>query len=239
VIAISRTPNETRFQKTLGLNDYYWGAEDSELPLGHIQMLGKADPEILRAGAPRFTPGPALEYIARHSIDFWLTTEDLPDPDNRVTVDPNGAIHLAKTHRNAEPHRRLLAKLKDLLEPLGCHRGGIPRWSVLSQQIPLAGIAHNCGTVRFGTDPKSSALDVNCKAHDLDNLYVVDASFFPSSSAVNPGLTTIANALRVADHLLERLGVPTAAGSEANGRFVRADTQTFQPHATERQGAER
>jgi choline dehydrogenase-like flavoprotein len=237
VIAISRTPNDTRFQKTLGLNDYYWGAEDSELPLGHIQMLGKSDREILRTGAPRFTPGPALDYIARHSIDFWLTTEDLPDPDNRVTVDRNGAIHLAKTYRNAEPHRRLLAKLKDLLEPLGCHRGAIPRWSVLSQQIPLAGIAHNCGTVRFGTDPQRSALDVDCKAHDLDNLYVVDASFFPSSSAVNPGLTTIANALRVGDHLLERLGARTAASSQTNG-FVRADTQTFQPHATELQGAE-
>src|SRR5205807_3163647 len=93
VIAISRTADETRFQKTLGLNDYYWGAEDSELPLGHIQMLGKSDREILRTGAPRFTPAPALDYIARHSIDFWLTTEDLPDHDHRVTVDRNGAIH--------------------------------------------------------------------------------------------------------------------------------------------------
>ena len=88
---------------------------------------------------------------------------------------------------------------------------------MLSQQIPLAGIAHNCGTVRFGADPKRSALDLNCKAHDLDNLYVVDASFFPSSSAVNPGLTTIANALRVGDHLSERLGVPRVASSQVNG----------------------
>jgi choline dehydrogenase-like flavoprotein len=82
---------------------------------------------------------------------------------------------------------------------------------VLSQQVPLAGIAHNCGTVRFGTDPKRSALDLNCKAHDVDNLYVVDTSFFPSSSAVNPGLTAMANALRVGDHLLERLGAPRSA----------------------------
>src|SRR3954451_3263120 len=191
VIAISQTPNETKFQKTLGVNDYYWGASDSELPLGHIQMLGKSDREILRTGAPRLAPGPALDYLARHAIDFWLTTEDLPDPRNRVTVDGRGNIHLAKTDHNTEPHRRLLSKLKDLLGPIGCHRTSIPRWSVLSQQIPLAGIAHNCGTVRFGTDPKRSALDVNCKAHDLDNLYVVDASFFPSSSAVNPGLTAM------------------------------------------------
>lgn len=114
-----------------------------------------------------------------------------------------------------------MSKLKDVLGPLGCHRTSIPRWSVLSEQIPLAGIAHNCGTVRFGTDPRRSALDVNCKVHDLDNLYVVVASFFPSSSAVNPGLTTIASALRVGDHLLDRLGALPAASGETNGRFVR------------------
>jgi choline dehydrogenase-like flavoprotein len=206
VIAISRTPNATKFQKTLGLNDFYWGAADADFPLGHIQMLGKSDRDIVRSGAPRFAPGLAFDYIARHALDFWLTTEDIPHPDNRVTIDRRGNIHLAKTYHNTEPHRRLLAKLKSLLGPLGCHQMTIPRWSVLSQQIPLAGIAHNCGTVRFGNDPRGSALDVNCKAHDVDNLYVVDTSFFPSSSAVNPSLTAIANALRIGDHLLERLG---------------------------------
>jgi choline dehydrogenase-like flavoprotein len=179
VIAISKTPNQTRFQKTLALNDYYWGAEDSELPLGHIQMLGKSDRNILRSAAPRFAPGPALDYIARHALDFWLTSEDLPHPQNRVILDRQGNIHLAKTYRNTEAHRRLLAKLKSLLGPLGCHRTSIPRWSVLSQQVPLAGIAHNCGTVRFGTDSKRSALDLNCKAHDVDNLYVVDTASSP------------------------------------------------------------
>jgi choline dehydrogenase-like flavoprotein len=222
VVAISNAPNETKFQKTLGLNDYYWGAEDSDLPLGHISMLGKSNREVLRTAAPRLAPGPALDYVARHAIDFWLTTEDLPDPSNRVTVGRQGNIHLAKSYRNTEPHERLLAKLKDLLGPLGCDRTLLPRWSVLSQQVPLAGIAHNCGTVRFGTDPKRSALDVNCKAHDVDNLYVVDTSFFPSSSAVNPALTAMANALRVGDHLLERLAAPTT-----------------QSHATELQEARR
>jgi choline dehydrogenase-like flavoprotein len=217
VIAISKAPNPTKFQKTLALNDYYWGAEDSDLPLGHIQMLGKSDRTILRGGAPRLTPGLALDYIARHAIDFWLTTEDIPHPDNRVTVGRNGNIHLAKMYHNTEPHRRLLAKLKDLLGPMGCHQMNIPRWSVLGQQIPLAGIAHNCGTIRFGTDAKRSALDVNCKAHDLDNLYVVDTSFFPSSSAVNPGLTAMANALRVGDHLLERLAAPSARNGAMTG----------------------
>jgi choline dehydrogenase-like flavoprotein len=144
--------------------------------------------------------------MARHSLDFWLTTEDLPHADNRVTVDRQGAIHLSKTYYNQEAHRRLLTKLKGLLGPMGCHEMSIPRWSVLDQQIPIAGIAHNCGTARFGDDPTTSVLDVNCKAHDLDNLYVVDTSFFPSSSAVNPALTAMANALRVGDHLIERLG---------------------------------
>jgi choline dehydrogenase-like flavoprotein len=205
VIAISQSPNETKFQKTLGVNDFYLGADDVDYPLGHIQTLGKTDRSILRAGAPWFAPGMALDYLAKHAIDFWLTTEDIPHPDNRVTVGRDGSIHLAKVYYNQEPHRRLLGKLKDLLGPMGCHTTAIPRWSVLGQQIPIAGIAHNCGTVRFGADPATSALDVDCKAHDLDNLYVVDTSFFPSSSAVNPALTAMANALRVGDHLLERL----------------------------------
>jgi choline dehydrogenase-like flavoprotein len=217
VIAISRTPNETKFQKTLGVNDYYWGTDDSTLPLGHIQMLGKSDRNILRAGAPWFAPAVALDYLAKHAIDFWLTSEDLPHPDNRVTVDRRGAIHLAKTYRNDEAHRRLLAKLKGLLGHLGCH-DGIPSRTILDQRIPLAGVAHQCGTARFGEDPRTSVLDVHCRAHDVDNLYVVDTSFFPSSSAVNPALTAMANALRVGDHLLERLGARVgAAALEGNG----------------------
>jgi choline dehydrogenase-like flavoprotein len=222
VIAISQTPNDTKFQKTLGVNDYYWGAPDSELPLGHIQMLGKSDRNILRAGAPWFAPRLALEYVAKHAIDFWLTTEDLPYPDNRITVDRTGTINLSKTFHNEKPHRMLLAKLKGLLGELGCSERSIPRFSVLDQRIPLAGIAHQCGTVRFGDDPSSSVLDPNCKAHEVDNLYVVDTSFFPSSSAVNPALTAMANALRVGDHLLSRLGAsaeaPGAASTGGNNK---------------------
>jgi choline dehydrogenase-like flavoprotein len=216
VIAISQAPNPTKFQKTLGVNDYYWGADDSELPLGHIQMLGKSDRDILRSGAPWFAPGVALDYMAKHAIDFWLTTEDLPHPDNRVTLGRDGSIHLAKTYHNLEPHKRLLRKLHGLLGDLGCSQG-IPSRTILDQRIPLAGVAHQCGTVRFGSDPADSVLDVNCRAHDLDNLYVVDTSFFPSSSAVNPALTAMANALRVGDHLLERLGA-SAAVATTNGR---------------------
>jgi choline dehydrogenase-like flavoprotein len=134
-----------------------------------------------------------------------------------VTVDRAGRIHVAKTYHNLEPHKRLLSKLKELMGPLGCHDTPIPSWSILDQRIPLAGNAHQCGTVRFGVDPATSALDINCRAHDLDNLYVVDTSFFPSSSAVNPALTCMANALRVGDHLLERLGVSGGAAAAADG----------------------
>jgi choline dehydrogenase-like flavoprotein len=218
VVALSKTPNPTKFQKTLGVNDYYWGAPDWDFPLGHIQMLGKSDRNILRAGAPWFAPGLALDYMSKHAIDFWITTEDLPHPGNRITVDRDGAIHLSKTYLNTESHHRLLAKLKGLLSELGCQERSIPRFSVLDQQIPLAGIAHQCGTVRFGDDPAQSVLDVNCKAHELDNLYVVDTGFFPSSSAVNPALTAMANAMRVGDHLLERLGVSTGAATRTNSK---------------------
>jgi choline dehydrogenase-like flavoprotein len=224
VIAISQTPNTTKFQKTLGVNDYYWGADDFEYPLGHIQLLGKTDGQMLRAGAPRGTPSPALEYVARHAIDFWLTTEDLPLPENRVTVDGHGRIRLSYTDRNTEPHRRLVDKLKHLLPHLGCRDRLLPNTFSRDERIPIAGVAHQCGTVRFGTDPASSALDVDCKAHDLDNLYVVDTSFFPSSSAVNPALTAMANALRVGDHLMERLGVSATAAvpQQPTARDVRS-----------------
>jgi choline dehydrogenase-like flavoprotein len=146
-------------------------------------------------------------------IDFWLTSEDLPNPQNRVTLDRDGNIVLSYTPNNQEAHERLIAKLKDLMRQQRkcsvhgheCHQGLFSRNLFVGQQIPLAGVAHQCGTIRFGRDPKTSALDVNCRAHDVDNLYVVDGSFFVSSGAVNPALTIMANALRVGDHLLGRL----------------------------------
>ncbi len=151
--------------------------------------------------------------MATHSLDFWLTSEDLPDPNNRVTLDRDGNIVLSYKPNNEEGHKRLQAKLQSLMQQQtgcpahghDCHVGLFSRNLFIGQRIPLAGVAHQNGTVQFGHDPRESALDVNCKAHDLDNLYVVDASFFPSSSAVNPALTIMANALRVGDHLMERM----------------------------------
>jgi choline dehydrogenase-like flavoprotein len=205
LLAISRDPNPSVFQKTLALNDFYFGADDFDFPLGHISFVGKMDADTLSAGAPKIVPGMTLEIMAKHSLDFWLTSEDLPDPTNRVTLDPDGRIVLAYRPNNEEGHKRLHQKLKGMLKALDCHDHLVPLQLFVGQRIPLAGVAHQNGTIRFGDDPKTSALDRNCKAHELDNLYVVDASFFPSSGAVNPALTIIANALRVGDHLLGRL----------------------------------
>ncbi len=214
LMALSKCPNPTIFQKTLSLNDFYFGSKEWEYPMGHISFVGKLDAITLKAGAPALAPGWTLELMATHSLDFWLTSEDLPDPDNRVTLDKEGNIVLSYKPNNEEGHKRLIEKLKDLMKQQRkcsvhgheCHQGLFSRNLFIGQRIPLAGVAHQNGTIRFGKDPRTSALDANCKAHDVDNLYVVDASFFPSCGAVNPGLTIMANALRVGDHLLERLG---------------------------------
>ena len=225
LMAISKCPNPTVFQKTLGINDFYFGSNDFPYPMGHISFVGKLDAITLRAGAPAIAPNFTLELMAKHSLDFWLTSEDLPDPNNRVTIDRNGKIVLSYTPNNLEAHSRLQAKLKEAMKhhtcPVhghDCHEGLFSRNLYVGQRIPLAGVAHQNGTVRFGHDPKTSALDVNCKAHDLDNLYVVDGSFFPSSAAVNPALTIMANALRVGDHILERMGAMVVRDSAEAGR---------------------
>jgi len=213
LMALSKCPNPTIFQKSLSVNDFYFGAPEWNHPMGHISFVGKLDGDTLKGGAPALAPSWSLDVMAKHSLDFWLTSEDLPDPNNRVTLDGEERIVLNYTPNNQEGHKRLIGKLKELMQQQtkcsvhghDCHEGLFARNLFVGQRIPLAGVAHQVGTVRFGNDPKSSALDINCKAHDLDNLYVVDGSFFVSSGAVNPALTIMANALRVGDHLKERL----------------------------------
>jgi choline dehydrogenase-like flavoprotein len=206
LLALSRCANPTVFQKTLSLNDFYFGEEGFPYPMGHISFVGKMDRHTLASGAPKIAPGWSLELMAKHSLDFWLTAEDLPDPDNRVTLDADGKIILSYTPNNLEGYKRLVGRLKDLLRKVDCHEGLLPMSLFVGDRLPLAAVAHQNGTVRFGHDPESSALDANCRAHEVENLYVVDASFFPSSGAVNPGLTIMANALRVGEHLLGRIG---------------------------------
>ena len=209
VLALSKEPNPTIYQKTLGLNDFYFGMPGFEFPMGNIQMVGKSQAPMFRGEKPIETllaPTWSLEEIAKHAVDFWLSTEDLPRPENRVTVDAAGTITLNYTPSNTVAKNKLYEKLKSMLNQLDMHDHLIPRNLYMKNEIDLGGVAHQAGTCRFGSDPKDSVLDTNCKAHDLDNLYVVDTSFFPSIGAVNPALTAMANALRVGDHLLQRLG---------------------------------
>ena len=213
VLALSKEENPTVFQKTLGLNDFYFsGGEDFEFPLGNIQMVGKSQAPMFRGEKPgetRFAPNWSLETVARHAVDFWLSTEDLPRPGNRVTLARDGNVTIDYTASNEEPKKRLYHRLKEMLDELDMHNGHLlPHHAYLKNEIPVAGCAHQAGTCRFGTDPDSSVLNTDCRAHELDNLYVVDTSFFPSIGAVNPALTAMANALRVGDHLLERIGAP-------------------------------
>jgi choline dehydrogenase-like flavoprotein len=213
LLAISTLPNPTVFQKTLGVNDFYFGDSEFKYPMGHISFVGKLDGVALSAGAPALVPGMTLDIMAKHSLDFWLTSEDLPDPDNRVTIDREGNIVLSYKPNNTAGHERLIKKLEHLLQHSGTRPHIIPRNLFVGNRIPLAGVAHQNGTVRFGRDPKTSALDADCKAHEVDNLYVVDGSFFVSSGAVNPALTIMANAMRVGDHLLERLGARSSVST--------------------------
>ena len=209
VLAVSLEPNPTIFQKTIALNDFYFGMDGFEYPMGNIQMIGKSLGPMYRGEKPIETallPMGLLDNLARHAVDFWLTTEDLPDPENRVTVNQDGDLTLSYTPNKQVARQKLYDKLKSMLGQIGMHPHHlIPRDIYMKTEIPLAGCAHQVGTCRFGADPKTSVLDVNCKAHELDNLYVVDTSFFVSIGAVNPSLTAIANSIRVSEHLLQRL----------------------------------
>jgi choline dehydrogenase-like flavoprotein len=209
VLAVSREPNPTRFQKTLGLNDFYYGIKGFDYPLGNIQMVGKSQAPMFRGEKEiaELAPMWSLEEIARHAVDFWLSTEDLPRADNRVTVDDSGTISLHYTPSNQKSADMLYRTLKSMLGWLDLQADTLAHRNLyMKNEMGLDSVAHQAGTCRFGDDPSTSVLDRNCKAHELDNLYVVDTSFFPSIGAVNPGLTAMANAMRVGDHLLKRLG---------------------------------
>ncbi len=209
VVAIDKERNDTVFQKTLGLNDFYFAGDGREWPLGNIQMVGKSNWAAMKGEEPKLTklvPRLALEEVARHAVDFWLTTEDVPKPDNRVTVDRDGQVHLAYRQTNDAEADGLYGELRKIINHVGLAAHHLLQKNLyMNMSIPIAGVAHQAGTCRFGTDPATSVLDVNCKAHELDNLYVVDTSFFPSIGAVNPALTVMANAIRVGEHLLQRL----------------------------------
>ena len=203
VFALSSQPNHSVLQKTFALSDWYHGGVDWEFPMGLIQPLNRSS-ALQLAEQPPGIDGYAPEYLSTHSLEFWLTSEDLPSADNRVRLDAAGGIVLDYTPNNTEAHARLTQRLAALLAQVEGD-GFDPDKHFRAARMPLSVCSHQCGTLRFGDDPKTSVLDLTCRAHDLDNLYVVDASCFPASAAVNPTLTILANALRVGDILRTRL----------------------------------
>jgi len=214
MVSLTAAPIDTTFPKTLAVNDFYWKDPNGgfDFPMGHIQLLEYMSGKTLEGQVsdwlpPALAPDFIFSSVAERLLSFLVISEDLPMPDNRVTLGPDGRINLAYTHNNLEGHERLVNTLRSALDGFVSHAHPLSQHRLeLDSLLPLYGTAHQVGTTRFGTDPATSVLDVNCKAHELDNLYVVDSSFFVSAAAVNPTLTIVANALRVGDHLKERLG---------------------------------
>jgi len=182
--------NDVTFQKTLSVNDWYHDGGHG-YPLGSMQLIGKVQGLMMKAAAPRGVPGAVLNQVARRSVEWLIMAEDLPSRDSRVTVDGAGRITTARVARGARTHRRLLERAKRLLRSVGYD-------AIFTQQFDISMNSHQCGTVVSGTDPATSVLDPWCRTHDIENLWVIDSGFFPSSAAMNPALTIAAQALRVA-----------------------------------------
>ncbi|MBB3396036.1 GMC family oxidoreductase [Rhizobium sp. BK060] len=193
LMGLSHRVNPTRFQKTLAINDWYFGDDKFGWPMGHMQMLGKLQGGMLTANV-KYLPGFIGNEMARHGMDWIALSEDLPDPNNRVTLDGD-TIKLSVTLNNMEGHLQLVKRMKKALQ-----RSGYP--IVVTKSLVAHATGHQCGTVRMGSDPAASALDQYCRSWDHSNLFVIDASFFPSSAAVNPALTIAAQAIRASEHIL-------------------------------------
>ncbi|MBD2017398.1 GMC family oxidoreductase [Microcoleus sp. FACHB-53] len=212
VVQLTSMANSASFSRTLGLNDFYWGDKDFPYPMGHVQNSGGIFQDVIFAEAPpvlsalsRLMPNFGLRQLATHSIGWWLKTEDLPHPDNRVRY-VGDKLRIDYTANNVEAHDRLVYRWVDVLKSVEQSQPNVfNRTTHPRSDMPTSVVAHQCGTCRFGEDPATSVLDLNCRAHDVHNLYVVDSSFFPSHASVSPGLTVIANALRVGDRLIEQL----------------------------------
>jgi choline dehydrogenase-like flavoprotein len=190
-------PNATVFQKTVAINDFYLGGPGAPYPLGQIQSQGRTHGVMAQTVVP-WVPLWAYEAWVSRGVDWLVMSEDLPSVENRVTLERDGGIRLEYRPNNLVPHRRLVKETVRILHRLGF-------WKVMKHSHGNRNTTHQCGTLVFGTDPRASVLDPFCRAHDVENLFVVDASFFPSSAAVNPGLTIVAQAIRVADHIKESL----------------------------------
>jgi choline dehydrogenase-like flavoprotein len=218
MLSLSPHTVDVTFPKTLAVNDFYFGDPRGgyDKPMGHIQLLEYMSGQTLEGEIsdwlpPALVPGALAGAVAERLLSMLVISEDLPLAENRIRLGQDGRIILDYQHNNLEGHERLVNTLCASLDGFAEQAHAISQHRLeLHSLLPLYGTAHQLGTVRFGDDPKTSVLDPWCKAHDLDNLYVVDTSFFASSAAVNPTLTTVANAMRVGDHLIERLGAKAA-----------------------------
>jgi choline dehydrogenase-like flavoprotein len=212
LVALGTKPNRAVFQKTIAVNDFYWGEPDFPYPMGMVQNTGNVLADMLPAEAPpllapyvKLIPEFGLHIVAERSVGWWLQVEDLPVPDNRVYW-VGDKLHLDYTLNNTHAADRLIHRWTSVLKSANESTKHVIPFSIYPRNtVPVQAVAHQCGTCRFGSNPTTSVLDLNCRTHEIDNLYVVDGSFFPSNSGVNPTLTIIANALRVGDHLAERL----------------------------------
>jgi choline dehydrogenase-like flavoprotein len=185
--------NDTVFQKTVAINDFYLKGRRVKYPLGQIQSQGRTHGVMAQTVVPQ-VPLWAYEMWVSRGVDWLAMTEDLPRLENKVTIESNGQIRLHYRPNNVVAHRELVDETTRILKELGF-------WIVMKHSHKSKNTTHQCGTLVFGTNPAESVLDTFCRTHDVDNLFVVDASFFPSSAAVNPGLTIVAQAIRTADHI--------------------------------------
>ena len=204
--------NNVVFQKSLCINDYYLANSVKPYPLGNVQGLGKLQGGMLTANM-KAMPEWLMSWFATRSVDWWIMSEDLPDQNNQVTLDSDGKIRLSYTPNNLKSHGELVKQWTKLMRSMGYP-------IIITQKMDIKVAMHQCGTARFGNDPKTSVLDSNCKAWDVDNLYVVDASFLPSSTAVNPSLTIVAQAVRTAEHILKKV-IPTSSSPSSHPQPAR------------------
>ena len=185
--------NPTVFQKTMAVNDYYFSGPDFPYPMGNMQMLGKLQAGMLTAAKPG-VPRPMLQAMANRSVDWWIMSEDLPDAEQPRRVGADGRVRVHWTPNNMVAHGKLIDAAKAMMKAAGYPFVFIERMGIETN-------SHQCGTVRFGLDPATSVLDPYCRSHEVENLYIMDSSFFPSSAAMNPALTIAAQALRVAEQI--------------------------------------
>ena len=202
LVAFTKKNNNSKFQKSWGLADFYHGADDSEFPLGEIQLMGRNDPDTILWLAKELYPDKTYEELKAMTIDFWLTAEDLPSVNNQVTLRNDGSIKVSYERTNYTAFEKLKNKLKEVFEKIGTIDADYKNAVWNGYDLDVSGVSHQNGTLKMGTDPANSVVDIHCKTHDIENLYVCDASFFPSCGAFNPALTLVANSLRVGEHIM-------------------------------------